>query len=145
MFKTSEEIIDKFVSTEDTKKTDYLKHENSNYVYSLPLLRLNLTNFAEENYLLNKILPLELKELYESGVIYIHDKQLSPYCLSVSCKDIATFGIPPLAKNMLSSRPTKRLDTLLRHYSNTIVLMSQQVSGAVMLSQMTTIGNYRNA
>lgn len=139
MFKTSEEIIDKFVSTEDTKKTDYLKHENSNYVYSLPLLRLNLTNFAEENYLLNKILPLELKELYESGVVYIHDKQLSPYCLSVSCKDIAAFGIPTLATNMLSSRPTKRLDTLLRHYSNTIVLMSQQVSGAVMLSQMTTI------
>ncbi len=139
MFKSTDEIIEKFVSIDEDKKADYLKRENSNYVFSLPLLRLNLTNYSEEQYLLNSVLPKELKELYEDGIVYIHDKQLSPYCLSVSCKDVATFGIPTLAKNMLSSKPTKRLDTLLRHYSNIIVLMSQQVSGAVMLSQMTTI------
>ncbi|WP_339060166.1 anaerobic ribonucleoside-triphosphate reductase [Tepidibacillus marianensis] len=139
MFKSTDEIIQKFISIDEDKKADYLKRENSNYVFSLPLLRLNLTNYSEEHYLLNSILPKELKELYDDGIVYIHDKQLSPYCLSVSCKDVATFGIPTLAKNMLSSKPTKRLDILLRHFSNIIVLMSQQVSGAVMLSQMTTI------
>jgi anaerobic ribonucleoside-triphosphate reductase len=139
MFRHSEDIIHTFTSSSETKQANYLKRENSNFVYSLPLLRHNLTNFAEEDYLLQHILPARLTELYRDGVIYIHDKQLSPYCLSVACKDIATNGIPTLAKNMMSSKPTRKLDTLLRHFSNIIVLMSQQVSGAVMLSQMTTI------
>lgn len=139
MFRNSKDIIDTFTSTSETKQADYLKRENSNFVYSLPLLRHNLTNFSEEQYLLQHVLPDRLTELYQDGVIYIHDKQLSPYCLSVGCKDIATNGIPTLAKNMIESRPTRKLDTLLRHFSNIIVLMSQQVSGAVMLSQMTTI------
>ncbi|TCS79911.1 anaerobic ribonucleoside-triphosphate reductase [Tepidibacillus fermentans] len=139
MFNSSSEIIRSFTSAVENKKTDFLKRENSNYVYSLPLLRHHLTNFAEEEFLLNEILPKELKDLYDQGIVYIHDKQLSPYCVSVGCRDIATFGIPTLAKNMLSSKPTKRLDTLLRHFSNVVVLMSQQVSGAVMLSQMTTV------
>jgi len=139
MFHRSTDIIDTFTSRSETKQADYLKRENSNFVYSLPLLRHNLTNFAEEEYLLQHILPAKLTELYREGVIYIHDKQLSPYCLSVASKDIATNGIPTLAKNMLSSKPTRKLETLLRHFSNIVVLMSQQVSGAVMLSQMTTI------
>jgi ribonucleoside-triphosphate reductase (formate) len=139
MFRHFTEIIETFTSSSETKQADYLKRENSNFVYSLPLLRHNLTNFAEEQYLLQHILPPELTELYHDGVIYIHDKQLSPYCLSVACKDIATQGIPTLAKNMTASKPTKKLDTLLRHFSNIVVLMSQQVSGAVMLSQMTSI------
>lgn len=139
MFRHSTDIIRTFTSSSESKQADYLKRENSNYVYSLPLLRHNLTNFAEEEYLLHHILPAKLTELYQEGVIYIHDKQLSPYCLSVACKDIATVGIPTLAKNMMSSKPTQKLDTLLRHFSNIVVLMSQQVSGAVMLSQMTTI------
>jgi len=139
MFNRTEEIIETFTSPSETKQADYLKRENSNFVYSLPLLRHNLTNFSEERYLLDNVLPAALTELYRDGVVYIHDKQLSPYCLSVSCKDIATKGIPTLAKNMMSSKPTRKLDTLLRHFSNVVVLMSQQVSGAVMLSQMTTI------
>lgn len=139
MFRHSTEIIDAFTSSIENKRTDYLKRENSNFVYSLPLLRHNLTNLAEEEYLLQHILPDKLTELYRDGVVYIHDRQLSPYCMSVSCMDIAINGIPTLAKNMLSSKPTRRLETLLRHFSNIVVLMSQQVSGAVMLSQMTTV------
>lgn len=129
MFKNSKEIIAKFTSGIEDKKADYLKRENSNFVYSLPLLRHNLTNHAEEQFLFDNILPKRLKELYEDGVVYVHDKQLSAYCVSISCKDIATKGIPTLAKNMISSQPTKRLDTLLRHFSNLVVLVSQQVSG----------------
>lgn len=139
MFRHAQDIIDTFTSVSETKQADYLKRENSNFVYSLPLLRHNLTNFAEEDFLLHRILPSELTKLYRDGVVYIHDKQLSPYCVSVSCKDIAANGIPTLAKNMMSSKPTRKFDTLLRHFSNVVVLMSQQVSGAVMLSQMTTI------
>lgn len=139
MFRHTMDIIETFTSQSETKQADYLKRENSNYVYSLPLLRHNLMNHSEEEYLLDHILPARLTELYRDGVVYIHDKQLSPYCLSIACKDIAASGIPTLAKNMMSSKPTRKLETLLRHFSNIVVLMSQQVSGAVMLSQMTTI------
>lgn len=139
MFKTTDALIEKFISEEEDKKADYLKRENSNFVYSLPLLRKNLSNMAEEMYLMNHILPKALVELYEEGIVYIHDKQLSSYCQSISCKDIATYGIPSMAKNMLESGPASSLPTLIRHFSNVVTLMSQQVSGAVMLSQMTTV------
>ncbi|MBE0700121.1 MAG: ribonucleoside-triphosphate reductase, partial [Acholeplasmataceae bacterium] len=139
MFKTTDELINKFIGNDDDKRADYLKRENSNFVYSLPLLRKNISNKAEEEYLMNYILPKRLVELYEDGVVYIHDKQLSSYCQSVSCKDIATKGIPSIAKNMLESDASSSLPTLIRHFSNVVTLMSQQVSGAVMLSQMTTI------
>ncbi|MGE4320524.1 MAG: anaerobic ribonucleoside-triphosphate reductase [Acholeplasmataceae bacterium] len=139
MFKTTEELINKFIGNDEDKRSDYLKRENSNFVYSLPLLRKNISNKAEEEYLMKNIFPRKLVELYNDGVIYIHDKQLSSYCQSVSCKDIATKGIPSIAKNMLESDAASSLPTLIRHFSNVVTLMSQQVSGAVMLSQMTTI------
>ncbi len=139
MFKTTDELIDKFIGNDDDKRADYLKRENSNFVYSLPLLRKNLSNKAEEEYLMLHILPKKLVDLYEDGVVYIHDKQLSSYCQSVSCKDVATRGLPSIAKNMLESDASSSIPTLIRHFSNMVTLMSQQVSGAVMLSQMTTV------
>ncbi|MBS4207011.1 anaerobic ribonucleoside-triphosphate reductase [Bacillus sp. FJAT-50079] len=139
MFTSSEEMIQTFTANREDKKSDYLKRENSNYVYSLPLLRHNLNNLAEEEYLFTHVLPTKIKELYDEGIVYVHDKQLAPYCVSISCLDIATKGIPSLAKNMISSKPTKRLQILLRHFSNVVTLISQQVSGAVMLAQLSTI------
>ncbi|MCW6094595.1 hypothetical protein LAV60_15595 [Clostridium sporogenes] len=139
MFNNSQEIIKKFTSNAEDKQADYLKRENSNFVYSIALLRHNIGNQEEEKYLMNEIFSPELVELYRKGYIYPHDKKLAPYCVSLGCKDIATNGIPTIAKNMLSSAPTKRVSKLLRHFSNAVVLMSQQASGAVMLSQMTTI------
>lgn len=139
MFKNTNEIIDKFISTEEDVKTDYLKRENSNFIQSLALLRKNIHNKAENDYLMTEVFPKELVDAFDEGYVYIHDKQLSPYCVSISCLDIATKGIPTTAKNMLASKPTKRLRKLLRHFSNVVVLMSQNVSGAVMLAQMTTI------
>lgn len=140
MIKTTQEIINLFTNSEiNNKKTDYLKHENSNFIYGLPLLRHQIDNFAEESYLMNNIYSDEIRQLNRNGNIYIHDKKLAPYCVSLSCKDIATKGVPTLATNMLCSQPTKKLNKLLRHFSNAVTLMSQQVSGAVMLSQFTTV------
>src|SRR5699024_11887945 len=102
MFQNTIDIIDKFTSQQENKQSDYLKHENSNYVYSLPLLRHNLTNHAEEEFLFAHILPARIKELYDDGVVYVHDKQLAPYCVSISCLDLAMKGIPTLAKNMIT-------------------------------------------
>lgn len=132
-------LVKIFTTENEGNEADALKRENSNFIYSLPLLRKNISNVTEEEYLMNKVFAKELTDLADEGIIYIHDKQLSSYCLSVGCKDIATRGIPTLAKNMIASEPTKNMSKLLRHFSNVVVLMSQQVSGAVMLSQMTTV------
>jgi anaerobic ribonucleoside-triphosphate reductase len=139
MIKSAIDIVSKFTSSNEDATTDQLKRENSNFVYSLPLLRNNIDGFVEEEYLMKHIFSKELVEASEEGIIYIHDKKLSSYCLSVSCKDIANKGIPTIAKNMIESDAPTSIDILIRQFSNVVVLMSQQVSGAVMLSQMTTI------
>ncbi len=139
MFKDSQEIIDKMVSNVDDKKSDFLKRENSNYIYGLPLLRKNVHNYEEEKYLIENILNERVMKLYQEGDIYLHDKSIQPYCNSLSTKDISTKGVPSLSPNMLSSSPTKNIYRFIRHISNAVTFMSQQVSGAVMLSQMTTI------
>jgi len=140
MFKDSEEIINNLLGTDnDDKKNDFLRRENSNFIYSLSLLRHQIDNFEEEKYLMKNVLPQSLVETAKTGEIYIHDKKLQPYCVSVSCRDIAMKGIPALAKNMVESTSAKNLFILTRHFSNIVTFFSQQVSGAVMLSQMTTV------
>ena len=42
MFSNTEEVINKFIGNDDDTKKDYLVRENSNFVYSLPLLRKNM-------------------------------------------------------------------------------------------------------
>jgi len=139
MFKNSQEIIKKQTTGVEDNKQDYLLRENSNFVNSLPLLRHNIDNFEEEKYLMKEIFTKELVELYNEGVAYIHDKKLAPYCNSLSCMNIASIGVPTTAKNMLSSAPTKKIGTFFRQMSNAVVLISQQSSGAVMMSQLTTV------
>jgi len=139
MFNDSQEIIKKFTIGEEDNKKDYLLRENSNFVYSLSLLRHNMDNYEEEKYLMENIFTEDIKNMYNEGIVYIHDKKLSAYCNSLSCVTIATVGVPTLAKNMLSSKPTKKINTFFRQLSNATVLLSQQTSGAVMLSQMTTV------
>ena len=143
-YKNSQEIISVFTRSENStideiNKKDFLLRENSNFVESLSLLRHNIDNYEEKKFLYNNIYTKEMQDLADDGVVYIHDKQLAPYCNSVSCLTIASIGVPTAAKNMISSRPTKKIRTFLRQISNLVVLVSQQSSGAIMLSQLTTV------
>ena len=143
-YKNSQEIISIFTRSENStideiNKKDFLLRENSNFVESLSLLRHNIDNYEEKKFLYNNIYTKEMQDLADDGVVYIHDKQLAPYCNSVSCLTIASIGVPTAAKNMISSRPTKKIRTFLRQISNLVVLVSQQSSGAIMLSQLTTV------
>lgn len=143
-YKNSQEIISIFTRSENStideiNKKDFLLRENSNFVESLSLLRHNIDNYEEKKFLYNNIYTKQMQDLADDGVVYIHDKQLAPYCNSVSCLTIASIGVPTAAKNMISSRPTKKIRTFLRQISNLVVLVSQQSSGAIMLSQLTTV------
>ena len=139
MFNSPNDIIKKFVQNAEDKKTDFLKRENSNFVYCLSLLRKNIGNYSEQNYLFKEIFPEKLVKKYKEGEIYIHDKTLAPYCNSTSCRDVALYGLPTTAKNMIASEPTANFFYFTRHLSNIVTLMSQQVSGAVMLAGATTV------
>lgn len=139
MFKSPISIVKKFVQTEEDKKTDFLKRENSNFIYGLPLLRKNVSNYVEQEYLFKEIFPEKLVKKYTEGEIYIHDKSLAPYCNSTSCRDIAMRGLPTTAKNMIQSKATDNFFYFTRHLSNAVTLISQQVSGAVMLAGATTV------
>jgi len=139
MFNSSQEIIKKQTKGGEDNKKDYLLRENSNFINSLPLLRHNIDNHEEEKYLMENIFTKELVNLYDRGVVYIHDKKLAPYCNSLSCMNIASIGVPTTAKNMIASAPTKKINTFFRQMSNAVVLISQQSSGAIMLSQLTTV------
>ena len=139
MFKSTTDIIKKFVQTDEDKKTDFLKRENSNFIYCLSLLRKNISNYSEERYLFKEIFSPKLVKKYKEGEIYIHDKSLAPYCNSTSCRDVAMKGIPTNAKNMIESKPTKDFFYFTRHLSNVVTLISQQVSGAVMLAGATSV------
>lgn len=137
--KTSQDIIKTFTVGENSSEKDILLRENSNFVYGLPLLRHNIDNHEEKEFLYNEIYTKELVRLADEGVIYIHDKQLAPYCNSISCLTVATIGVPTIAKNMISSKPTSKINTFFRQISNLVVLISQQSSGACMISQFTTV------
>jgi hypothetical protein len=139
-FSNSRELIKNFLSTTiENEKTDYLKRENSNFIFSNSLLRHQIDNWAEEDYLFSEILNPELIESSKEGYVYIHDKKLQNYCVSVSAKQIAEIGMPSLAKNMLESDSAKNFITLFRHFSNVITFLSQQVSGAIMINNIMTI------
>lgn len=123
----------------DQIQKDHAERENANSIKGISLVDKNIIDLAHKEFLFKNILPQELVDKYNEGEIYIHDKQLKNYCMSMPCRTIVMEGIPTLAKNMLTSESTKKVTMLIKHFSNTVVLLSQQVSGAVMLSQMTSV------
>src|SRR5574343_299013 len=125
-YKNSQEIISIFTRSENStideiNKKDFLLRENSNFVESLSLLRHNIDNYEEKKFLYTNIYTKEMQDLADDGVVYIHDKQLAPYCNSVSCLTIASIGVPTTAKNMIASRPTNKIRTFLRQERKTVV------------------------
>ena len=76
-FRSGQDVVNKFIyKGEEDSESDYLKRENSNFIYSNSLMRKNISNLYEEKYLMEHIFPQELVEKYKSGEIYVHDKVL---------------------------------------------------------------------
>jgi ribonucleoside-triphosphate reductase len=144
--KNSQDIIESMVVEKDSDENterDFLLRNNANNVFSVQLINKNITERAHAQYLFEKIISKKAKQMYDDGVIYIHDKSLQNYCVSLDMKQIALEGIPTIAKNINASAPTKNFFTFMRHISNAVTLMSNQISGAVMLANFSTIvGSY---
>lgn len=144
--KNSQDIINSMVNEVDSEENverDFLLRNNANNVYGIQLVNKNISDRAHAEYLFKNIIPDKAKTLYEDGVIYIHDKSLQAYCISLDMKQVALEGIPTIAKNINESKPTKNFFTFMRHISNAVTLLSNQVSGAIMLANFSTIvGSY---
>ena len=140
--KSSQDIIKSMVVENDSDENierDFLMRNNANNIASIKLIDKNITEFEHAKYLFENIIPEKAKDLYDEGVIYIHDKTLMNYCVSLDCKQVALEGVPTIAKNMLASKPTKSFFKFMRHLSNVCVYITNQCSGALMFANFSTI------
>jgi anaerobic ribonucleoside-triphosphate reductase len=132
-------IINEYIKQD--KRSD-LGKENANFIRSISVLEHLLVSEVNKNYLFDEVykeLPI-LKELCSDGFIYHHQtSRLSPYCIGLSSYDIAMKGLRSNATNERSSSPPKRIDTLLSQCANLICLLSQEVSGATSLNDLSSV------
>ena len=144
--RNSQDIIKTMVIDEDddtNEERDFLIRDNANNIFGVALISKQIHNYEHAKYLFDNIIPDKATELYKDGTIYLHDKSLMNYCVSLDMKQIALEGIPSNAKNMNKSAPTKSFFKFIRHISNAVTFLSNQVSGAIMLANFSTIvGSY---
>lgn len=129
-----------FSLIEDYLKKDDLSRHNANLIYSLPSMAGILSGFVQKEYYLRKILSEEERMLHEEGWWYHHQmSQLSPYCAGFSAVDIMKYGLQSLNNFSIKSRPPRHLRTFLDQSANFILKISQEVSGAVALNDLTSV------
>ncbi|MGC8647123.1 MAG: anaerobic ribonucleoside-triphosphate reductase [Thermoplasmata archaeon] len=127
-------IIDEYLNRED------LARHNANLIYSLPALSGIISGVIQKEYYLNRILSEEERLLHEEGWWYHHQmSQLSPYCAGFSAVDIMKYGLQSLNLSSVKSKPPRHLRTFLDQSSNFILKISQEISGAVALNDLTTV------
>ena len=123
-------------------KNSDIARNNANFVRSINNLAGIIVGEVMKDYqfdVLYKGLPT--KDIHNEGWAYLHQTFLaSPYCIGLSSKDIAMFGIQSNAKNERSAKPPKRLETFFMQSANLICLIAQEVSGATSLNDLATIG-----
>lgn len=120
-------------------KKDSSRH-NANLIYSLPSLAGILSGYLQREYYLARVLTEEHRLLHEEGWWYHHQMaQLSPYCAGFSALDIMRHGLQSLNPFSVKSRPPRHFRTFLDQAANFILKISQEVSGAVALNDLTSV------
>ena len=99
-----------------------------------------LSGYVQKRYYLERVLSPEERLLHDEGWWYHHQlHQLSPYCVGFSALDIMKYGLQSLNSFSVKSRPPRHLRTFLDQSANFILKISQEVSGAVALNDLTTV------
>ena len=127
-------LIDDYLS-----RSDLCRH-NANLIYSLPAMAGILSGYIQRRYYLERVLEPGERLLHDEGWWYHHQlHQLSPYCVGFSALDIMRYGLQSLNSFSVKSRPPRHLRTFLDQSANFILKVSQEVSGAVALNDLTTV------
>ncbi len=117
-----------------------ISRHNANLIYSLPSLAGIIAGYVQREYYLKRVLSEEERLLHEEGWWYHHQmSQLSPYCAGFSAMDIMRHGLKSKNSFSVKSRPPRHLKTFLDQAVNMIFKVSQEVSGAVALNDLTTV------
>ncbi len=119
---------------------DDLSRHNANLIYGLPAMAGIISAYVQKDYYLNKILNEEERLLHEEGWWYHHQmSMLSPYCAGFSAVDIMKHGLQSLNSFSVKSKPPRHLKAFLDQSANFILKVSQEISGAVALNDLTTV------
>ncbi len=128
-------LIDLFIANDDVSRN------NANFVRGVPVLEHVVVGEVMKDYLFDVVyegLPVRIH--HEEGWSYHHQTyRLSAYCIGLSAKDIAFYGLQSNAKNERRAAPPKRLETLFMQCANLICLVAQEVSGATSLNDLSTV------
>ncbi len=128
-------LIDLFIGNDD------IARNNANFVRGIPTLEHVVVGEVMKDYLFDVIysgLPVRIH--HEEGWGYQHQTyRLSAYCIGLSAKDVAFYGLQSNAKNERRAAPPKRLETLFMQCANLICLVAQEVSGATSLNDISTV------
>ncbi|MCS7102635.1 MAG: ribonucleoside-triphosphate reductase, partial [Candidatus Korarchaeum sp.] len=127
-------LLEGYLSGDDNSR------HNANLIYSLPSLAGMLSGYVQREYYLKRVLTEKQRLLHEEGWWYHHQMaQLSPYCAGFSALDIMRYGLQSLNRFSVKSRPPRHLRTFLDQAANFILKVSQEVSGAVALNDLTSV------
>ncbi|MEO2082622.1 MAG: anaerobic ribonucleoside-triphosphate reductase [Desulfurobacteriaceae bacterium] len=128
-------LIDLFIENDD------ISRNNANFVRGIPVLEHVVVGEVMKDYLFDEIYKgLPVRTHHEEGWAYHHQTyRLSAYCIGLSAKDIAFYGLQSNAKNERKAAPPKRLETLFMQCANLICLIAQEVSGATSLNDLSTV------
>jgi len=133
------DIINSFTNESENSN---LGKENANFIRCVSVMEHLVLSEINKQYLFDVIfrkIPL-IKKLNEFGFLYQHQtSKLSPYCIGLSSYDIALKGLRSNATNERSSSPPKRIDTLLSQCANLMCLLSQEVTGATSVNDLSTV------
>lgn len=133
----TEETIDRI--DQYLEKLDWEVQENANMTFSLQGLNRHIISYPVKKYWLNKIYPLEIREAYENGDLYL-DKldTLGIYCSGWDLYDFLLKGFCGVS-NKIEAKPPKHFHSALGQIVNFIFTITGEIAGAVSFSNFDTL------
>jgi len=119
-------------------QVDWRVKENANVNYSLGGLILHNSGTITANYWLRNIYPEEIAAAHRDADLHLHDLSMfSGYCAGWSLRQLIAEGLGGIP-DKISSRPARRLSTLVQQIVNFLGVLQNEWAGAQALSSFDT-------
>ena len=119
-------------------QADWRVKENANVNYSLGGLILHNSGSITANYWLRNIYPEEIADAHRNADFHIHDLSMfSGYCAGWSLRALIAEGLGGVP-DKISSRPARRLSTLVQQMVNFLGVLQNEWAGAQAFSSFDT-------
>jgi anaerobic ribonucleoside-triphosphate reductase len=119
-------------------RADWRVKENANVNYSLGGLILHNSGTITANYWLRNIYPEEIAWAHKDADFHIHDLSMfSGYCAGWSLRQLIAEGLGGIP-DKISSKPARRLSTLVQQMVNFLGVLQNEWAGAQALSSFDT-------